>query len=454
MTEHVRVEDLEGGVRLVTLDRPEKKNALTGAMYDAMRGALEGADASEAVGAVVFAGQPGAFSAGNDIADFVTRWGAAYDHMLVLDADSLLTGDCVVRLAAAMEADPDAGIVQSLPLIINRNTLFARLQQLFASSFPEARGRVSRLENGPSVGQPIQYRVAARDLATAAPLAEKVAALLLADPNARSVTDDLGEPLKTMRIELDQDKVRALGLSTETVAQSLQAAIGGAVATTFRDGDRSLDVTMRLARAERTDLSRVYNLPIATAEGAVPLSQIGRIRPNAEPSILYWRGGQPTITVSADAEGVEPTEVMKRLAPKLDDLRATLPDGASIVVGGTQEQSAISRQATLAAVPMSIFIIVLLLMIQLQDVRRMLVVLATGPLALIGVAVAGCLWVRRRARMRPQRYHAVGQYVLDPGAGAGRVPLRSPPRSPERDVEMEPFALGDDEDGDAHHPGK
>ena len=140
---------------------------------------------------------------------------------------------------------------------------------MFASSFPEARGRVSRLENGPSVGQPIQYRVAARDLATAAPLAEKVAALLLADPNARSVTDDLGEPLKTMRIELDQDKVRALGLSTETVAQSLQAAIGGAVATTFRDGDRSLDVTMRLARAERTDLSRVYNLPIATAEGAV-----------------------------------------------------------------------------------------------------------------------------------------------------------------------------------------
>ena len=75
-------------------------------------------------------------------------------------------------------------------------------------------------------------------------------------------------------------------------------------------------------------------------------------------------------------------------------------------------------------------------------------------LALIGVAVAGCLWVRRRARMRPQRYHAVGQYVLDPGAGEGRVPLRSPPRSPERDVEMEPFALGDDEDGDAHHPGK
>ena len=268
-----------------------------------------------------------------------------------------------------------------------REEVFARLQQLFASSFPEARGRVSRLENGPSVGQPIQYRVAARDLATAAPLAEKVAALLLADPNARSVTDDLGEPLKTMRIELDQDKVRALGLSTETVAQSLQAAIDGAVATTFRDGDRSLDVTMRLARAERTDLSRVYNLPIATAEGAVPLSQIGRIRPNAEPSILYWRGGQPTITVSADAEGVEPTEVMKRLAPKLDDLRATLPDGASIVVGGTQEQSAISQQATLAAVPMSIFIIVLLLMVQLQDVRRMLVVLATGPLALIGVAL-------------------------------------------------------------------
>ena len=107
-----------------------------------------------------------------------------------------------------------------------REEVFARLQQLFASSFPEARGRVSRLENGPSVGQPIQYRVAARDLATAAPLAEKVAALLLADPNARSVTDDLGEPLKTMRIELDQDKVRALGLSTETVAQSLQAAIG------------------------------------------------------------------------------------------------------------------------------------------------------------------------------------------------------------------------------------
>lgn len=268
-----------------------------------------------------------------------------------------------------------------------REEVITHIQQLFATSFPEVRGRVSRLENGPSVGQPLQYRIAGPDLAAITPVADKLEALIRADSHARDVNSDLGEPLKVIRIDLDQEKVRTLGLSTQAVQQSLQAAIGGAGATSLRERDLSLDVVMRLSTNERTDLGRIANLPIATAQGSVPLSQLGRISAGSEPALLYQRNRLPTITIAADVEGEQASDLAKRLAPQIDGLRGELPPGASIVMGGADEQSAINQRATMAAVPAAIMIIVILLMVQLQNVKRMLAVLATGPLALIGVAL-------------------------------------------------------------------
>nr|WP_317894258.1 efflux RND transporter permease subunit [uncultured Sphingomonas sp.] len=268
-----------------------------------------------------------------------------------------------------------------------REEVIAEIQTLFATRFPEIRGRVSRLENGPSVGQPVQYRVAGPDLAAIVPVATRLEALLRADAHARDVNNDLGEPLKAIRIDLDQEKVRALGLSTQTVQQALQSAIGGTGTTAFRDRDLSLDVTLRLATAERTDLGRIANLPIATPQGPVPLSQLGRISAGGEPALLNQRNRLPTITIAADVEGEQATDLTRRLAPQVEQLRRQLPAGASIVIGGAEEQSAINQRSTMAAVPSAILVIIVLLMLQLQDVKRMLVVLATGPLALIGVAL-------------------------------------------------------------------
>ncbi len=268
-----------------------------------------------------------------------------------------------------------------------REQVIESLHALLATQFPEVRGRVSRLENGPSVGQPVQYRVAGPDLAAITPIADELEALLRADTHSRDVSNDLGEPLKAIRVDLDQDKVRALGLSTKAVRQSLQAAISGVGTTALRDGDLAIDVIVRLNEAERTDPGRIATLPIATPQGPVPLAQLGRVHAASEPSVLYRRDRLPTITVSADVEGEQASDLTKRLDPAVAKLRARLPAGASIVNGGSQEQSAINQQATLAAVPFAVFVIVILLMLQLQNVRRMLVVLATGPLALIGVAL-------------------------------------------------------------------
>ncbi|WP_343698966.1 efflux RND transporter permease subunit [Caulobacter sp.] len=268
-----------------------------------------------------------------------------------------------------------------------REAVVDTLQNLLATTFPEVRGRVSRLENGPSVGQPLQYRLAGPDLDALRPVAAQMEELLRANPHARDVNNDIGEPLKTVRVDLDQDKVRALGLSTQTVQQSLQAALGGVATTTFRDQDRALDVTMRLSSDERTDLGRIANLPIATPNGPVALAQLGQVSAGSEPALLNQRNRQPTVTIAADVEGLQASDLAKQLKPEVDRLRAQLPPGASIVMGGAEEQSAINQRATMAAVPVAVMVIVVLLMIQLQNVKRMLVVLATGPLALIGVAL-------------------------------------------------------------------
>ncbi|MCJ2183646.1 efflux RND transporter permease subunit [Novosphingobium sp. 1949] len=268
-----------------------------------------------------------------------------------------------------------------------REEVISHLQELLATRFPEVRGRVSRLENGPSVGQPVQYRVSGPDLAQLVPVADRLEALLRDQARARDVSSDLGEPLKAIRVELDQDKVRALGLSTQAVQKSLQLALSGAGTTTLRDRDLGLDVILRLDEAERTDPGRIANLPIATPQGSIPLSQIGHVVAASEPSVLYQRNGQPTITVSADVEGEQASDLTARIAPEIDKLRSSLPDGAKITQGGSQEQSAINQRATMAAVPFAVFVIVVLLMVQLQNVPRMLVVLATGPLAMIGVAL-------------------------------------------------------------------
>ncbi|MEG3125941.1 efflux RND transporter permease subunit [Sphingomonas sp. GB1N7] len=269
-----------------------------------------------------------------------------------------------------------------------RTRVHDRIQHLLDTRFSEVRGRISTLELGPAVGQPLKIRVSGEDFATIAPIADRIEALMRSDPRVRGANKDYGERLKTVRAELDQDKARALGVTTLAVEQSLAGAIEGTPITRFRDGDRSIQVVARLQPGERNSLDRLGDAQIPTASGrSVPLADVARLVPAFESAELNRRSGRPTITVQADVVGGQPADLVAHWKRQLDALRKQLPANASITVGGVVEESAISSNSVCAQIPAAFLLIIALLVIQLRGTKKMLLVLLTGPLALIGVAM-------------------------------------------------------------------
>ncbi len=274
-----------------------------------------------------------------------------------------------------------------------RERVAEKVEAALANGFPELRGRVSGLENGPPVGQPLQIRITGRDHETIRPSAEAVEALFRSTPHLRGINSDFGERLKTVHLVIDQDKARALGVNYDTLKQSLQGSLGGAPLTFVREGDRSIEVTARLAEGERTNLATLPYAKIPTTSGAyVPLSQLARLVPSTEPSVLWRRDRQPTITIFADVDGAQPTQILAAVKPDLEKIKANLPKGATLTIGGSEEESATSQAQVFAIIPIAIVLICFLLMIQLQSIKKMLLVLATGPLAFIGVAATLALF--------------------------------------------------------------
>jgi multidrug efflux pump len=268
----------------------------------------------------------------------------------------------------------------------SRERVLTRIQDLFEHDFPLVRGRVTRLENGPPVGYPVQFRVSGPDDRQVAGIADQVAALMRAHPNVRRVNSDAGEQVKVMRAEIDQDKVRMLGLSTREVARMMQIGLSGLVTTQFREGDEAIEIVARLEQAERTDLGNLKDAKLYLSDGrSVTLSQVARLSLDAEDSILWRRNRVPTITVRSDVEGAQGNDVTAALQPRIAELSKSLPLGYSIVVAGSSEASATSSAAIMAVVPVALVVILVLLMIQLRDMKRTTLVLATGPLGLIGV---------------------------------------------------------------------
>ncbi|MBL8352368.1 MAG: efflux RND transporter permease subunit [Burkholderiaceae bacterium] len=268
-----------------------------------------------------------------------------------------------------------------------RERVLAKIQQLFDEDFPLVRGRVNRLENGPPVGYPVQFRVFGSDNARVQAIADQVQAILREHPNARRVNQDWGERLVRVRVDVDQDKARALGISSRQIKEALQGSLSGTQVATYREGDDDIDVVARLVEAERTDLNNLKDVKIHLRNGQfVPVSQVARLVLDSEPSVLWRRKRVPTLTVRADVEGAEGPDVTAQLAPRLDALAATLPLGYGIEVGGAQESSRKAQASILAVMPMMFVTVLLLLMLQLQDMKKMALVLLTAPLGLIGVA--------------------------------------------------------------------
>ncbi|CAJ0780811.1 Swarming motility protein SwrC [Ralstonia condita] len=259
---------------------------------------------------------------------------------------------------------------------------------LLKSQFPHLRGRVKLLPNGPPVPYPVQFRVMGPDIGGVRKIADQVKAIMQANPNTVGVNDNWNENVKVLRLDIDQDKARALGVSTGSISQVTQTVMSGAPIAQYRDGDKLLDIVMRPQEDERNTLDALQKVQVPTSSGrVVPLSQVARVRFAWEPGVIWRENRDYGITVQSDVvDGVQGPTVTAQINPLLDKIRADLPPDYQIKIAGAEEESANAGASIAAQMPLCIFIIFLLLMLQLHSFSRSVMVFLTGPLGLIGAA--------------------------------------------------------------------
>lgn len=285
---------------------------------------------------------------------------------------------------------PQASFAQFVVLassLDDRDEIRRSLDKQIKQLLPQVRTRVSLLENGPPVGYPLQYRVSGEDLSTVRQWAQKVAKVLSEDPNTTNVHLDWGEPSKIIAIEIDQDRARQMGVSSVDLANFLNASVTGAVMNQYREKRELIEIRLRGDKSERVEVASLANLAVPTTKGTtVPLAQIAKIESRFEEGLIWHRNRLPTITVRADIRtNLQPATVVQQLADKMQALRADLPNGYLVEVGGTVEESAKGQNSVNAGMPLFLAVVMTLLMIQLRSMSRATIVLLTAPLGLIGV---------------------------------------------------------------------
>ncbi|ARG15279.1 multidrug transporter AcrB [Acinetobacter nosocomialis] len=266
-----------------------------------------------------------------------------------------------------------------------RRSLETQIKQLL----PQVRTRVSLLENGPPVGYPLQYRVSGEDLNLVRKEAQQVAKLIGENANTTNVHLDWGEPSKIIAIQIDQDRARQMGVSSVDLANFLNASITGSAIEQYREKRELIEIRLRGDQAERVEVASLASLAVPTANGTtVPLAQIAKIEYKFEDGLIWHRNRLPTITVRADIRTkLQPATVVGELAESMDKLRAELPSGYLIEVGGTVEESARGQSSVNAGMPLFLAVVMTLLMIQLKSLSRATIVFLTAPLGLIGVVL-------------------------------------------------------------------
>mgnify|MGYP001193102282 FL=1 len=271
--------------------------------------------------------------------------------------------------------------------IDGRERVRARLIELFERDFHAVRARVLRLENGPPVGWPVQFRVSGEDIPTLREIAGKVAGVMRSNPALENVNLDWDEPSKIIRLSIDQDRARVLGVSSQDLANFLQSSLSGTRVSLYREGDELIEMLLRGPGEERAQLSLLESLAVPTATGrTVPLAQIATVTHGFEDGIQWRRNRLPTITVRGDIYGaVQPPTVAAQVEAELAAVRAALPPGYLLEIGGTVEDSGRGQKSVAAGMPLFLVVVMTLLMVQLRSFARVLLVLATAPLGLIGV---------------------------------------------------------------------
>jgi multidrug efflux pump len=271
-----------------------------------------------------------------------------------------------------------------------RETLLRKIEQVFKTGFPEVRGRVRLLPNGPPVPYPVQFQVAGPDIAVVRGVADQVKDILRANPNVVGVNDNWNESVKVLRLDLDQDKLRALGLTSQAVRRTVATVLSGSTVGQFRESNRLIDIVVRQPVEERSTMSVLANTNIATPSGKpVPLSQVARIAFVWEPGVVWREGREWAIMVQSDVvEGIQGPTVSGQVSEKLASLRAKLPAGYRIKLEGAAADSSEAEASISANVPLVLFIVFTLLMLQLHSFSRSLLVFLTGPLGVAGAAMA------------------------------------------------------------------
>ena len=287
---------------------------------------------------------------------------------------------------------PAASFAQFVVLaktIEEREALRTWLIATLNEQFPALRSRVTRLENGPPVGYPVQFRVTGEHIEEVRALARKVAAKVRENPHVVNVHLDWEEPSKVVYLNIDQDRARALGVSTANLSRFLQSSLTGSSVSQYREDNELIEILLRGTLHERTELSLLPSLAVPTDNGrSVALSQIATLEYGFEEGIIWHRNRLPNVTVRADIYGKEqPATLVQQIMPTLDPIRAELPDGYLLDVGGTVEDSARGQNSVKAGVPLFIVVVLTLLMLQLRSFSRTAMVFLTAPLGLIGVTL-------------------------------------------------------------------
>ncbi|MDP9043687.1 MAG: efflux RND transporter permease subunit [Pseudomonadota bacterium] len=288
---------------------------------------------------------------------------------------------------------PQSNVSQMVVLpktLHDRETLRRRLPELLATEFPEVRARPKLLPNGPPVPYPVQFRVIGTDPAKVRAYADEVTAVMRRNPNLRGINDNWNESVKVLRLDLDQDKARALGVTSQGVARAARTVNSGTTIGQYREDDKLIDIVLRQPLSERERITDLANAYVPTSSGhSIPLNQIAKAEFAWEPGVLWREGRDFALTVQGDiVEGLQGATVTAQLDPLFAPIRAKMPPGYRIEIAGAVEESSKGQDSIAAGAPLMLFIMFTLLMLQLHSFSRSVLVFLTAPLGIAGVAAA------------------------------------------------------------------
>ncbi|WP_432285678.1 efflux RND transporter permease subunit [Aminobacter sp. BA135] len=311
-----------------------------------------------------------------------------------IDHWSSYIGQGAVRFVLAYDVQPANPYFGQTVIVTKdleaRHRVQPAIEKILREQFVGTDTYVKTLELGPPVGRPVQYRISGPEVQTVRALSQQLAGVISANPNLQAPSFDWNEPERVLKVEVLQDKARQLGITSEDIASAMNSVVGGVAITQVRDATYLINVVVRAQDAERGSIETLRNLQIPTGGGeSIPLATVADFRYEIEQPTVWRRSRLPTITVKAGMVGSAlPDTVVAELKPAIDDFAAKLPDGYTVVTGGSVEESANSQGPIIAVVPLMLFIMATVLMLQLQSFQRLFLVVAVAPLGLIGVVAA------------------------------------------------------------------